>query len=179
MKRCTKCGIEKSLDCFYFQKNKYNGNLSSWCNICISQERKDYREKNKEAVRKKKREYGLKNRAEITRRARERRDHLRKTDPVKLSFCNRARWLKKEYGLTQDQYDALRKSQNDSCAVCSKKFVTELGKGRTNFGVDHCHKTGEVRGLLCLPCNSSLGLMKENIETLLKMVQYLKFHKGE
>lgn len=62
------------------------------------------------------------------------------------------------------------KNQNGCCLLCNikpKKIV-----------VDHCHKTGKVRGLLCNECNRAIGLLKENILTLKNAINYLEKHKG-
>lgn len=69
----------------------------------------------------------------------------------------RARHLKKQYGLTVEQYELLHQMQNGLCYICR---LPERG-GKTDRGrrlaVDHCHKTGLIRGLLCSKCNGSLG----------------------
>lgn len=65
----------------------------------------------------------------------------------KAESSERAR-LKRQYGLTMEQVRAMRASQNGKCAICD--FALPLA-------VDHCHTTGKVRGMLCLPCNGSLA----------------------
>ena len=45
---------------------------------------------------------------------------------------------------------------------------------RRMLNIDHCHKTGKVRGLLCDSCNKALGLFKDNVESLNKAIEYLK-----
>lgn len=49
---------------------------------------------------------------------------------------------------------------------------------RINLAKDHCHKTGMYRGLLCLSCNTAIGLMKDSIEILSRAVDYLTKHRG-
>lgn len=61
----------------------------------------------------------------------------------------RAGNLRRKYGLTPDQYDALSRHQGGACAICGR--VPKPGQVRLN--VDHDHKTGLVRGLLCGNCN--------------------------
>jgi hypothetical protein len=56
--------------------------------------------------------------------------------------------LKRKYGIDIDQYDAIKEVQGGKCALCR----VATGKARA-LAVDHDHATGEVRGLLCLPCN--------------------------
>jgi hypothetical protein len=80
--------------------------------------------------------------------------------------------LKYKYGITQIDYEQLFKKQNFSCLICKK------GNGTTvRFPVDHCHKTGKVRGILCPACNKALGLFKDNIEALESAIDYLKKNK--
>lgn len=74
----------------------------------------------------------------------------------------------KRYGITLDEYDLLLEKQNNCCAVC--KTHTDFLKRR--LSVDHCHKTGKIRGLLCGPCNMSLGLLKEDIQIMNSLIQY-------
>lgn len=79
----------------------------------------------------------------------------------------------KKYGITAKQADELRISQNRLCAICGTK-----GGGR--FGVlhiDHCHKTGKVRGALCYRCNQALGYAKDDPDLLRKMTDYLEKHQ--
>lgn len=63
--------------------------------------------------------------------------------------------LKRLYGLTVAEFETLRAAQDNRCGVCKVEF-DESRKGKTPH-VDHCHATGRVRGLLCGPCNTSLG----------------------
>ena len=91
-----------------------------------------------------------------------------KITPVKKHF------LKKLYGLTPEAYKALLESQDYVCKIC-KEPETHKGKtGSRSLCVDHDHKTGRVRGLLCNSCNTMLGVAKDNPTTLLKAIQYLK-----
>jgi hypothetical protein len=79
-------------------------------------------------------------------------------------------WLKFNYGITRDEYDKIFLSQNGKCAICESSFCP-TGK---RFAVDHDHKTGKIRGLLCQPCNTSLGQMKDSPELLRKAADYLE-----
>ena len=62
----------------------------------------------------------------------------------------------RKYGLTPDQYDDILEEQSGVCAICGNTCAT----GR-NLAVDHCHTTGEVRGLLCFNCNSKLAVLED------------------
>jgi hypothetical protein len=83
--------------------------------------------------------------------------------------------LQRRYGITQQDYEVMIAEQNNQCAICN---VTEPG-GRHNSGyfvVDHCHTTGKVRKLLCHNCNTALGLVGDNTQTLQSMIEYLQEH---
>lgn len=76
------------------------------------------------------------------------------------------------YGLIEEQYQALIKQHNNCCAVCGRP----QSDFRRALCIDHCHTTGKIRGLLCDNCNHLLGKAKENIETLKAAIKYLKRH---
>lgn len=63
---------------------------------------------------------------------------------------------KRLYGITTDDYDRLFSLQHGGCAICGTKEI-DKAKRRKYFCVDHCHKSGKVRGLLCVSCNVLLG----------------------
>ena len=73
--------------------------------------------------------------------------------------------LVRKFGLTLDEFSAMILEQNNKCKTCG----CELEKPQ----VDHNHITGKVRGLLCKPCNMSMGLLKENTQTLYNMISYI------
>ena len=82
----------------------------------------------------------------------------------------RAYNLRRNYGLTIEQYEQLLKDQGGVCAICSE--VSTNPRSPFLF-VDHCHSTERVRGLLCGPCNSAIGLLKEREDLFRKAVAYL------
>jgi len=82
--------------------------------------------------------------------------------------CTREHNLRK-YSLTTEQYDAKLLEQGNVCKICK---APEAG-GRGRFHVDHNHRTGEIRGLLCHRCNTALGLAREDVSILSKMIHYL------
>ena len=85
---------------------------------------------------------------------------------------NRARLLKRRYGITEEQYTERLDKQNGLCAIC--KCPPTSGGRSYILQVDHDHVTGEVRGLLCDSCNKGLGSFKENISNLESALDYLK-----
>lgn len=82
--------------------------------------------------------------------------------------------LLRVYGITLDQYNQLLKSQGGGCGICGKSPEDE-GKA---LAVDHDHKTGEVRGILCSYCNHR-RIGRHNDWTIVqKMADYLKTGTG-
>lgn len=91
-------------------------------------------------------------------------------DKVKLiNFKNK---LKRNYGLSLEQYNAMFTQQNGCCAICSRPAA----EFKRNLSVDHSHVDGNIRGLLCGPCNVLLGMAEESIQRLQKAILYLKAH---
>ena len=88
-------------------------------------------------------------------------------------YCpeKRAEYIVKGYGLTLDKYNQMVKVQGGGCAICGSKQAKTKRNGR--FCIDHNHTTGEVRGLLCAPCNRGMGLLGDNPDTLKLAAEYL------
>jgi hypothetical protein len=78
--------------------------------------------------------------------------------------------LKYTFGITREDYDSLLKSQEKKCAV-GKTHYSNL---KRVLSVDHNHKTGKIRGLLCSSCNLALGHVKDSMDLLESLKQYLK-----
>jgi hypothetical protein len=182
-KQCTNCREYK--ETLHFHKySKAQDKLKPWCKNCV----KEYDIKEGDATR------------IFPRKLNEDGDiHCRncggyfKEDEMKqssggmykgLSYCLTCapllRHIKnvKRYGITLEQYHQMLLDQNYSCKVCNLKESTF----RKRLSIDHDHGCcpGEgscgkcVRGLLCHHCNAALGNAKDNIETLQKMIDYLK-----
>ena len=80
-------------------------------------------------------------------------------------------YLKDTYGISIEQYKAMLEAQNYRCKLCRK----HQSEQKNRLHVDHCHVTGRIRGILCAPCNSGLGLAKESSELYLKAADYLAY----
>lgn len=76
--------------------------------------------------------------------------------------------MKIYYDLSVDEYNEMLRIQNDRCAICGKKMLGRF------CHIDHCHKTGKVRGLLCHHCNAGIGNLFDDIAILEKAIKYLK-----
>jgi len=81
--------------------------------------------------------------------------------------------LKRNYGITLDEHTQMYEEQNGACAICKGE-----GDGRwKKLCVDHDHKTGKVRQLLCRNCNVVLGQVGDNPNLLEEMIKYLQKHQ--
>lgn len=119
-----------------------------------------YLEKQKIASKK----YYLKNKEKIKK---ESIDYSKKLSKEK----KRGYRLKHKYGITLDNYNNLFIQQDNKCKICNGTFYES--KALTPV-IDHDHKTGKIRGLLCYRCNSGLGLYLENVSTLENAIKYIK-----
>ena len=80
----------------------------------------------------------------------------------------------KKFGITQRDYELMFSEQDCGCAICGG---TTMPGDKKYLAVDHCHSTGEVRGLLCNSCNLLLGHAKDSVETLQNAIDYLRKHE--
>lgn len=85
----------------------------------------------------------------------------------KVKKYRRKYHLKHKFGITQEQYIQLLNSQNCKCFICGRLQVKIMH-------IDHNHKTGEIRGLLCFKCNTALGCVDDKISILKQMINYLE-----
>lgn len=91
---------------------------------------------------------------------------------AKNRAIERARSLARLYGISKDDYEAMRLAQRGVCAVC-------LGPpGRKSLSVDHDHATGAVRGLLCSACNLALGSLRDDPRRIASLLEYIVKAKG-
>lgn len=86
------------------------------------------------------------------------------------------RWkLSKFFGLTPEDYQAIRTAQDDKCLICGQNESYREPSGLLHrLAVDHDHTTGKVRGLLCRCCNVGLGYYQDSPERLRRAAEYLE-----
>jgi len=84
---------------------------------------------------------------------------------------HRSYGLHKRYGVNQDDLKKRLELQLNGCAICKQPFE--------KFAVDHDHRTGRTRDLLCYRCNNILGLANDNEELLFMCIEYLKRHEAK
>ncbi len=76
--------------------------------------------------------------------------------------------IKRAYGIGHEEQKHMFISQGGVCAICGNQF-----KNSRDMHVDHCHKTGKIRQLLCHNCNRGIGFLQDDIGLLSKAIDYL------
>lgn len=154
-KTCTGCGIPKKIEDFSKSKGCKYG-LQSKCKECRSIEStRHYREnwQQKKAAN----------------------DRWRAKNKNHYETQSRNRHLLNTYGITLDTYAKIHESQNGLCAICNQPETKRSKNGKVLWlAVDHCHETGNIRGLLCCTCNSGIGLIGDTKERAHATVRYLE-----
>lgn len=150
-KVCRDCKVEKKIN--GFAKNKLNKDgRNNFCKSCRNAYARRYREQNQELIKQRQTDYYQQNKEKVIAKT---RDYA----------------LRQKYGIGVEGYEILLASQGGKCAICD----AESGcSGKNNLYVDHRHKTGNVRGLLCQKCNSAIGLMDDDPTLLRKATKYLE-----
>jgi hypothetical protein len=126
---------------------------------------KKHYKKNKEKINKYNREYAVKNKKEM----RDWNKEYRMVNKTQIRATKR----KKAYGLTQEQFDLMLDLCANKCQICGFEF--DISGERSAFPhIDHSHKTGKVRGLLCQKCNLAIGLLKDSAEIIETAAAYIR-----
>lgn len=146
--RCCGCKIHRSFDDFYKHRNKPNG-LQPYCKSCWNT--RSHARKDKEN------EYRLR--------------VARGQNPKRQAYLFNY-MLKKNYGITAQDFDQMRHAQKDLCAIC-QRHSSVCSRG---LMVDHDHATGKVRALLCLDCNTGIGKLREDTSILARAIDYIEGH---
>ena len=85
---------------------------------------------------------------------------------------DRSKLLQKKFGITLQHYNSMAEAQQHCCAICGQPESVNLKGGLTShLAVDHCHKTGKIRGLLCFKCNTALAQFEARLD---KLAAYLE-----
>lgn len=162
-KTCTVCKVAKPSAQFHRWSRSKDG-LNSRCKPCASAENKAYRSKNRDLVLAgKKAAYRL-----DPERNRARNEVWKARNPERHKYLVRRSWLKQNYNMTHEDYEARLAAQNYSCGLCGKP----AGEKRLHVDHDHACCPGKrscgscVRGLLCGACNGRLGWLETKRELI-------------
>lgn len=182
-KVCTGCGVPKPLEDFYTHKNTRDGHRPD-CKKCVIQRSRASHLKDPEHTRKRIKDWrsknpGLKYRGPYASwteaqkiRARAANKKYHRENPVKVRNRHLGQYrLADGRRMTVTSFNELAESQLGKCGVCSNP--PRWG----GLVVDHSHKTGLVRALVCRDCNTLLGLARDSAETLKKASEYLRLHE--
>jgi hypothetical protein len=160
-KFCRICKSEKPLSDFYRLKGGRDGHRND-CKACnLAARAAKYRENPRPAI-----ERALRWQRENAERHQVRQREYAESGKKKVS--DRKSHLKRKYGLSLEQYDAMLAAQGGVCAICHQPRPEE----RT-LHVDHDHATGAIRGLLCFTCNNALGDFRDSAELFHAAADYL------
>lgn len=157
MKVCNICKQEKSVSDFYRCRGSLDG-LQGYCKKCSLQLHKKYYRENREKVLSKTKAWGKENRKRCIENNRK----------WKLKNPRRARhhYFKRNYGISLEDFEKLLKGQSGKCAICFIDLVKPC--------LDHDHKTGRIRGVLCPPCNQGIGSLRDSPEFCRNAAKYLE-----
>jgi len=86
------------------------------------------------------------------------------TTKVRRSYYKPHEYMRRKFNLTDAEYQKLMLT--DNCEICGVEI-------KQKKCIDHCHKNEKIRGVLCNNCNTALGLVGDNVETLSRMINYL------
>jgi hypothetical protein len=177
IKFCKKHNLEKI---YYAKHKKYE------CKPCKREYAEKYRSINKEVVKEKNRLYSIKTRER--RQAWVKQDRIENPERYK-KYAKKytldetkeraAKRRAKKYKITLEQFKNLIANCNNLCEICRKPELNRPGRNDrlTTLLVDHCHKSKNVRGMLCFECNILLGKAKDSIEILKQAILYLEKHE--
>lgn len=86
------------------------------------------------------------------------------------------RYYQQTYGITRAERDAMLERQGGKCAICRAETTF---RGRGGAHLDHCHKTGKIREVLCSSCNQALGAFNDDPNLLRRAASHIEKHRGD
>lgn len=166
MKVCCTCKKEKPDSDFHKDATLPTG-LYRRCKACRVKDGKDYYRRNRESILQATAKY----RAAHREKNRENISVWRKNNPDRVKEYA---WVRRGVALSVREYDEKLHKQHCRCAIC-KKHISSLSYVLV---VDHDHVTGQVRGLLCQRCNSTLGMIEAKSPGLDSYLNYIEKWRG-
>ena len=95
-----------------------------------------------------------------------------------MDWRGRRTKLRRQYGMSLQDYDSLLQSQEGVCGICKRNVRPRRGDIVYHMAVDHDHRTGKVRGILCYWCNTRIGLVREDVGWMASATKYLERHRS-
>ena len=150
----------------YYEKNKE----------AIAAYKKDHYEKNKEAYAAYSKNYYEKNKEAVKARYEKNKEDIlaykkdyQEKNKESIAAYRKAYDVLRKYGMTLAEKKKMQDEQGNKCKICLQEFNDKVASC-----VDHCHTTGNIRGLLCRQCNVGLGNFQDNPLALIKAAEYLE-----
>jgi hypothetical protein len=154
-KTCSKCGQSKALSEFSRNRRAKDG-LQHLCRPCHSASVVQSNQRNRLAYRERTNRWYAENRE---------RQRVASKDGAR----------RRKYGLTLAEHEEMEAAQGGVCAICQQPETFKSKSGTVHrLAVDHDHKTGRIRGLLCRNCNAALGHLREDLGLFRRAVSYLE-----
>ncbi len=167
MKTCNKCGVTKPLESFYKAAGMRDGRRGD-CKVCNLRAQHERYRADPAAGKARVKRWQQENAERVNAYWR-----MRRLEP-EVKLRERAAHLKRKYGMTIEQYDAMLEAQGGGCFICGRPPRDDI-----SLHVDHDHSTGKVRGILCFCCNNALADFQEDPVLLGRAAEYLASHDGE
>jgi len=164
MKTCVTCGASKELELFS-KNHRVKGGFNNKCKSCAVAATQQWYADNREYCRKKRSERYKRDPEGSNKAVRK----FLKKNPHKAKQYS----LKSKFDLELTTFNEMLGNQSGKCPLC-ETVITDKGTAV----VDHDHKTGKVRALLCAPCNTALGYFKENPIAMRNGADYIEKYKG-
>lgn len=144
MKTCTRCKVAKPLEEFHKEKNTKDGRRSH-CRACIKMANLEWQARDPEHAR------------ACWRKSYKKYYNAEYQHKKKLAA----------YRISQEDYDLMLNFKNGRCHICNETLATIPH-------IDHCHYTKQVRGMLCMKCNTAIGSMRDNPALMRKAADYVE-----
>jgi hypothetical protein len=159
-KKCPMCGEDLPLSAFCKNMSAKDG-LNRICRTCSAVCLRGYMLNNRDKV--------LATRKEAYKIHKEKRNETARNYSLKNKDKIASYKRLKKYGLSEENFQSMLKTQGGKCYSCLAPFSNE-----TRIEVDHSHFTGEVRGLLCGKCNRGVGFFDDNPDRLDRAANYVE-----
>lgn len=166
-KICSKCKKEKPREDFPKNSRRKDG-LDYTCKLCRTKAQRKYRQSETGKAARKKAYQKYRNSPNGKKAIRKNNTKYKKTNRLRVNALQSKRRLERMFGGTHLQYNVMLKQQNGGCAICGG-----INANGTRLAIDHCHKTGKNRGLLCGRCNLALGGFYDDVNILASAIKYL------